>query len=632
MSFLSPLSLAWLGLLVPLIALYVLKRRRQVREVGSTLLWEAALRDMRAERPWKRLVPHLSLLLQILAIVAGAIALARPVGAGRMPAGAHVAVVIDTSVSMAARHGDGTRLDEAKRLAENLARGLPPGGKLMVIEAGREAVVAAPSSDDATALGRAIDGLVPRGGSSSLEAAVALATERLRGAPPGSRVVVITDAAADGSIALDRRTVPVEVQRVGEAADNTAIVAADVRARPEEGAPDRSEVFVRLARFGETDDEVYVTAMVEGRGTIASRRVTVPAGETASVVMQADLPPDRGGRSPVVRVSIANAENGEGSGDALALDDLAVVPSPGARKLPVFLVGNAPLPVERVLRADPDVELFATTLEAIAERDPDEAPLDGLFVYSGATPERAPAGDSVVVAPVGDRVFEAQLGAAVEAPRIVTWDEDDVRLRFVELGDVHIRAARTLEGAVAHPLVTADAGAIVGTIRRPDGETTVIAFDPSQTDWPRSPSYVVFFRNLLENARRRRAEGGVAPGTLGEPLRVPAPDGERVTVTTPSGEALGATSRGGVAIVDVPADPGEYAIRTERRELRALRNLLDPSESDLRPRARFTRGEAATEVERAEAADHSEAWPWLAAALLFILAVEALWATRRAAT
>ena len=631
MSFLSPLSLAWLGLLVPLIALYVLKRRRQVREVGSTLLWEAALRDMRAERPWKRLVPHLSLLLQILAIVAGAIALARPVGAGRMPAGAHVAAVIDTSVSMAAAHGDGTRLDEAKRLARNLARGLPPGGKLMVIEAGREAVVAAPSSDDATALSRAIDGLVPRGGSSSLEAAVALATERLRGAPAGSRVVVITDAAADGAIALDRRTVPVEVQRVGEPADNTAIVAADVRPHPEDGAPDRSEVFVRLARFGESDEEVYVTATIDGRGTIASRRVSVPAGETTSVVMQADLPPDRGGRAPVVQVSIAPT-GGDDARDALALDDLAVVPSPGARKLPVFLVGNAPLPLERVLRADPDVELFATTLDAIAERDADEPPLDGLFVYAGRTPDEAPAGDSVVVAPVGDRVFEVALGEAVEAPRIVTWDEDDVRLRFVELGDVHIRAARTLEGAVAHPLVTADAGPIVGTIRRPDGETTVVAFDPSQTDWPRSPSFVVFFRNLLENARRRRAEGGVAPGTLGEPLRIPAPDGDRVVVTTPSGRELDATSRGGVAIVEVPAEPGAYAIRTERRELRALRNLLDPSESDLRPRARFTRADAATEVERAEAADHSETWPWLAAALLFILAIEAVWATRRAAT
>ena len=78
MRLLSPLSLAWLGLLVPLVLLYVLRRRREERSVGSTLLWEAALRDLRAERPWRRLIPHLSLLLQILVLLAAAFALARP--------------------------------------------------------------------------------------------------------------------------------------------------------------------------------------------------------------------------------------------------------------------------------------------------------------------------------------------------------------------------------------------------------------------------------------------------------------------------------------------------------------------------------------------------------------------------
>ena len=92
MELLSPWSLAWLGLLAPLVLLYVLKRRRTERTVGSTLLWEAALRDLRAERPWQRLKPHLSLLLQALVLIVGAIALARPAGVGQIPNGARLAV------------------------------------------------------------------------------------------------------------------------------------------------------------------------------------------------------------------------------------------------------------------------------------------------------------------------------------------------------------------------------------------------------------------------------------------------------------------------------------------------------------------------------------------------------------
>jgi hypothetical protein len=72
MSLLSPLSLAWLGLLAPLIGLYILRRRREARVVGSTLLWDRAVRDMRAERPWQRLIPYLSLILQALAILLAA--------------------------------------------------------------------------------------------------------------------------------------------------------------------------------------------------------------------------------------------------------------------------------------------------------------------------------------------------------------------------------------------------------------------------------------------------------------------------------------------------------------------------------------------------------------------------------
>ena len=39
MNFAAPLQLAWLGLLVPLVVLYILRRRRERRRVGSTLLW-----------------------------------------------------------------------------------------------------------------------------------------------------------------------------------------------------------------------------------------------------------------------------------------------------------------------------------------------------------------------------------------------------------------------------------------------------------------------------------------------------------------------------------------------------------------------------------------------------------------
>jgi hypothetical protein len=636
MELLSPWSLLWLGLVGPLVLLYVLKRRRQPRVVGSTLLWEQALRDLRAERPWRRLVPQVALLLQLLALVVGALALARPVGAGTVPAGARVAVVIDASASMAARDpgADGSRHAEAVARARALVRSLPPGGDALVIEAAAQPVVVAPATADAAALERALSGLRVRGGRADLGAAVALAAERLRGARPGSRVVLYTDAAEDGEVPLDPRGVPVEVRRLGsDAAANAGIVAVDVRPRPDDGAPDRCDVFVRVAHHGARPADLFVTASIDGRGVVASRRVTVAPDTAEGVVLSADLPPDEAARAPVVTVALSAAAGDRegGAGDALALDDVAVAPSPAARRLPVFAVGEPPPPVMRALRADRDVDVYATSLALLAERPADAPPLDGLFVYTGVTPPEAPPGDSVVFAPTGPRAFDVELGPEVAAPRIVSWEEDDLRLRFVTLSDVHLDRARTVRGG-ARPLVAADAGAVIAAVARPAGETTIVAFDPAASDWPTRPSFVVFVRNLVERARQRRAAGGVPPGLLGEPLRVPARDGEEVVVRTPAGRTLRARARGALAVVPVDAEPGVYTVEVAGRSLRALRNLLDPSESDVRPRARFTTGGAGAEVRAAERSEGREAWPFLVGALLVLLVLEALWATREGAS
>ncbi|MBX3272766.1 MAG: VWA domain-containing protein [Sandaracinaceae bacterium] len=626
MELLSPLSLAWLGLLAPLVLLYVLKRRRERRIVGSTLLWEAALRDLRAERPWQRLRPHLSLLLQALVLIAGALALARPTGAGQVPAGARLAVVVDVSSSMAAREDGQTRLERATGLARGLARDLPPGGAMMLVAAGAEAEVLAAPTSDRVRLEAALDRLRVRGPGADLEAAVALAAERLRDAPAGSRVVVFTDAAIAGTLVLDA-TVPVEVRPIGEALSNHAILALDVRAHPSEEISDRADVFVRLARFGEGRGEVRVRASIEGGRELAARRLTLEAGEPTGLVLSAELPPDGSARGALVRVELETV----GGDDPFPLDDVAAAPSPAARRLPVFLVGDAPPAVTRVLSADREVELFATSLARLAERGADAPPLDGLFVYAGPTPEAAPPGDSLVVAPTGDAVFGVGLGAPVARPTLVSWEEGDPRLRFVRFADVHLGAIRPIEGGSARALLTTDAGPAIASLSRPDGETTLVAFDPADGDWTSRPDFVVFFRNVLERARERRAAGGIAPGALGAPLRVPAPDGARVGVTTPSGRALAGTSRGGVAVIDVPAEPGVFVARVGERERFALRNLTDAEESDLSPRAVFSRRGGAGGVATVEPVEHREAWPFLVGAVLALLAIEVLWGTRKGA-
>lgn len=659
MTFLAPLQLLWLGMAVPVILLYVLRRRRQRRIVSTTFLWAQAQRDLLAEQPWRRLVPTVSLLLQLLVIIVAALALARPVGGRVEERGAIVAVVVDVSASMAVEHEGRTRLDEAREVTRDLVSGLSRDGRLMIIEAGQVANVALAPTGDVLRVAQVSAELAVRGASADLEGGIALALEALEDAPPGSRVVVVSDGAEAGGALRVPTGREIAVHWVGESGvDNVGIVALDVRPSSASEEADDAEVFVRVQRHAPESAgprTVFVTIELvqpdgERRGVVASRRLVLGPNARQNVVLRAAMPPDARGRAPVVRARLAADEAGETDRlDPFRLDDVAVAPSPSGRRLPVFAVGTPPRSLQRMLRADPQVELFATTLERLQSL---ESPLEGFHVFAGGLPVALPPGDALLIAPTGDvhdgGIAGLTLAESVAAPRVARWDETDPRLRFVSFADVHLASARPIRADGLRTLVEADVGPLVGVVERPAGELTVVSFDTDRSDWPRQPSFVVFFRNLLERARDRRASGAVAPGALGEALRVPVGPEAEVRVVLPDGDERRTTARSEVALVPVPALPGIYRVEVaegdeEPRNQVALRSLLDEGESDPTRRLAVqvvapelvdaegeeqeTEGDEATVV--ADAGGPRELASLFALALLVFVAGDLLWWRRR---
>src|SRR5919106_1680335 len=78
MSFLSPLALLGLLFLPVVLAMYLLKLRRDQQVVPSTLLWQRLVTDVEANAPWQRLRRSLLLLLQLLLVLILAVLAAQP--------------------------------------------------------------------------------------------------------------------------------------------------------------------------------------------------------------------------------------------------------------------------------------------------------------------------------------------------------------------------------------------------------------------------------------------------------------------------------------------------------------------------------------------------------------------------
>lgn len=626
LSVLAPEGLFLLLSLLPLVLLYVLKVKRARLRVSSTFLWASARRDLLARSPFRRLVATTPLFLQAAALLFFSLALAQVVSRSAVSFDEPVAIVVDTSASMGALgEGGQSRIALAREAAQRIASNLRPDHRALLIESGREASVRAGWGDDRRRLRAAIDALEVSDVEGDLGKGLGLATERLR-QEGGGRILVITDLALARSDAFAEAGMPVDIVKVGGVVDNVGIVRTHVRAgKGPDGKGEQAQVFAMLESFGARPREVFVTLRLDHTDDIlASRRLRISPGERLPVELAFPLAPGDSGKGLVVELS---------PNDAFATDDSAYLRLPSAARLPVILAGTVSPFVARAFTSDPEVDAFRAKLEDLGG---DALPQqDALVVVESACP--APSVDALALLvlnpPAGD-CLGVHVGEPSERPTVTSWAEADPRLRFLSLDDLHIARASILEPtSTTQALVRTREGAILADASGPGRDVTIVGFDVGESNWPLKASFVLFARNLAEQARARRSFGVASEIPIGEPLRLELPKSAlRVRVEGPHEFRAEAPVHDGLAVLAGLNRAGFYHVSFEgRRSGSALiaANLASSRESDLRERPVDTQ---APEVSVAEGrvADRYRDWSWIFALLaLAFLAADVAWLTRK---
>ena len=114
-------ALWWLWVLPGIVLLYFLRLKRRALVVASTLLWQHAIEDLRADRPFQVLRKNILLFLQLAAASGLILALSDPGALFKEPAGSYKLILIDRSASMSTEDADGaSRLEAAKKAARGL--------------------------------------------------------------------------------------------------------------------------------------------------------------------------------------------------------------------------------------------------------------------------------------------------------------------------------------------------------------------------------------------------------------------------------------------------------------------------------------------------------------------------------
>lgn len=436
------------------------------------------MRDAAKMRRWR---PSWSLLLQLLAVGAFALALAQP--SLQRPAPANLVLLIDASASMRALHPEGEPLARARTTALELAAS---ADHVAVIRVGVEAELLLPFTRDANAVRSSIEAIAAGDARASFEDAIALARSLAATLEP-TRVVLLTDQTAtivDG----------VDVVALGGSGRNVGITAFDVS---------EQLAFVAVAGNHARPVEVQVVVETLAGDTLARAPMLIPASGRNAVTLPMANP---GG---IVRARLEFA----GVQDVLDLDNVAFA---GRETLRV-LMDQDEENVRRALGAIPGVSVQVTGRARFMPAD--------MHVLTGANPDDLPAGFTLLLPPLARETTTTRVG---------DWSRTHPLLRFVDLRETSVALAplsnpiRPLPWLSDQAQLEAAGWRVLASSRelrpliaeRTQAATTVVALGvhPLQSDLIYRTAFPTFIANVVDAAR------GLSRASLG----VRGDDGARV--------------------------------------------------------------------------------------------------------
>lgn len=639
MGILAPLALAALPLLGVIIALYLLKLRRPVAPVGSLTLWQSLTRDREANTLWQRLRVSVLLILQLLALLALVLALARPWVASSQPLGRNAIIVIDISASMASMdandRGDKTRLQAAKDRALSLVDSLPQDGTATLITSDVHASVVVPPTSDRARLRAAINGLDARPEGTAMVEAMKLASA-VAARQTGSAVWVLTDGIfPNAESAVDSMPATLHVVTFGTGDDNTGITALSLQEQA-----GNLQLFTQVANSRDMTVTKRIDLTVDDQPWTA-RTVTLGPGATQELIIE-DVPL----QARIVQAQVAEP-------DSLPLDDKAWVVNRASAPANVLLVTAGNKFLELALSLLPTVNLYKVKPADYKPSDLLDGSAPDLTIFDAGTPatllKNPPQGNLLMIAPQASNPLVHVSGViSSPVPSLAATSDtgsadqgsgqnsQDPLLRFVDVSALHIaRAAKLQTPSWGRTVLGSDQGPLIVAGDQGNRRVGVVAFDFHDTDLPLQTAFPLLVRNLVTYLLPSSAGGlpdAVAPG-MPVGIQSLGPKVDKIIVEDPSAKewdfavdakhpraAFGATGQPGVYYVS------QYVGTDLVYEEAFAVNLFSRDESMIKPNPTPGLPSALTEPEATAAAGQTdeeryrrEIWPAVALVGLLVL-------------
>ena len=594
------------------VVFYLLKRKRVVRLVSSTLLWQKFLADAQANSPFQRLRHNWLLVLQLLLLALAVLALSRPYFAGHTTASDLRVVILDASASMQSTDEEPTRFEKARAEALSLVKSLKDQDQMVVLLAGANTEVKQSATSSKADLRRAIQDCQVSDSSTRLTEALKLAETLLRdGKNHDPEVHLFSDGAAGDLSEFASKSLRVIYHKVGTRSKNLGITTLDLRENPENRA--ERAIYTSVANFSTNEEQTDLELLFDNQ-RVDSRSLVLKPGETSPQVFTAAQETDG-----VFTVRI-DAQ------DDLAADNQASIVSLLPAPVKVKLVSRGNRFLEKALRAA-NVDL------TVADQSADAAEEFDLVVLDDVVPAIWPKPNLLAIHVANSNWFDTGW-TTVQQPTAVDWKNTHPLLRYINLDNVQISetiGVKTPSWAAA--LVEAQQTPLILAGETARQKIVWIGFDTLQSTWPLRISFPMFIANAVDWLNPEAAKSSQLMVHGGEPFRyaltqpaataeVTLPDGTKRTLTPGAAREIvfGETGKQGI-----------YRMRVGTNEVTFCVNVLDAAESNTKPREELDFGKFNTVGTTALTRSNVDLWRWIAAAGLAVLMFEWWFYHRRTA-
>lgn len=500
MKFLWPVAWSLLGLALPIILFYLIRQRLRVKSVTTLLFWENLAPKVHNLPLWRKLRRLVSLLLQLLLLALLVFALARPILPGQSEVASSLVLILDPSVTMAAKSGTSTRWSEAKAAALKRINEMSFGDEATIILAGSPPKILSPWTGRKADLRQAVETASISSNITDIRPALRLARNLTLGHHDAD-IELISDTV--WSVPPEKETLDkVKLDLIGSSVPNSGITLFS--ARPIPAGAGEYQLAIKIEQNTAAPINGELTVMQNGQ-LMDVLQVTVPPGQPWQKFWRAQS-------ADAITFEAKWKPQGE---DDFAPDQQAVAHLDPVKEIKATLVSQS--------NAFLEVALGSQTLVTSKRVWPAPETSDNadLTIFNDTMPPTDWHGKATVLINPPQGGFWGKKVGPIDKPLVSEVDKDALLMRFVNLSDLQLRAATEFKPAPgARVYVDSFGKPLIFGHWESEPRWLVIAFDLDQSDFVFRTAFPILCANLIQSLRPDSvADAGNVPGPVATQLK-----------------------------------------------------------------------------------------------------------------